>query len=305
VGLVTFCRRAAALSLAFVLSVFLCATNATPATRGVAFWPQKKIKFVLCSTSLEDRSDRRKCDQLRYKLSPRLTKLVRDAVGEWNGIFAGHLEFQEVETFERSTLRIAGTAPDDRGACGVSDLGYTEGANPTMVIGEQCANQPRTKIGSVLHELGHIAGLHHEQRRPDRDQYITLTRSALQSYALSKHCDWKQKETCQPKIWARQYTKLCDLYLPGPCSLDFELTSSIWTPFEPEYGSAYGPYDFASIMIYSMIPPGREGAKGIVDVTPLGAARLAEQRMNRSQVGQRDALSAGDIAAIKHFYPNN
>lgn len=52
------------------------------------------------------------------------------------------------------------------GSC-VSNLGRMGGVQK-VILSDQCAT------GNVLHELGHVIGLFHEQSRPDRDNFIQL-----------------------------------------------------------------------------------------------------------------------------------
>ncbi|KAL7058454.1 hypothetical protein AAHC03_016805 [Spirometra sp. Aus1] len=58
-------------------------------------------------------------------------------------------------------------------------------------VGRQSENRPQTisvapsceSEGSVLHELGHVLGLWHEQSRPDRDEYVEILEENIMPFA--------------------------------------------------------------------------------------------------------------------------
>lgn len=56
-----------------------------------------------------------------------------------------------------------------QGVCGSSYVGMIGGTQP-LTVG--CFN-----TGTVIHEMGHAAGLHHEHQRCDRDSYVTVSGS--------------------------------------------------------------------------------------------------------------------------------
>jgi hypothetical protein len=289
VSAIAFIRRGRVVML---LTLAICAIP-SPSRAGlvaVELWKTKTIAFVICSSAEPDKSDKRGCGAMR-KLDAPTTSMVRAAIAQWNATFAGHIEFREAESYSAGVLRIeASKLP---GSCSASQAGYVQGANPVVDIGTRCALQETTRQGSVLHELGHIVGLHHEQRRPDRDDYIELDLKWLGAVADSSP---------ESRGWAYQYTKLCDAYSSTRCTLEFALPHMSVLLYQREYGVPYGKYDFGSIMAYSLVPPDEHNFSTI-GVTVAGALRLRELHMSEIQVGQRDGFSPEDIETIKHFYP--
>ncbi|XP_041486063.1 protein SpAN-like [Lytechinus variegatus] len=57
---------------------------------------------------------------------------------------------------------------DDLPGCW-SYVGRVAGENQTVSLAPEC-----NQFGTILHEIGHAIGLHHEQSRPDRDFYVTV-----------------------------------------------------------------------------------------------------------------------------------
>lgn len=58
--------------------------------------------------------------------------------------------------------------PDDPTECSAT-VGYSRFARVNLGASEHC-----WKDDTILHELGHVAGLHHTQNRDDRDEYIRV-----------------------------------------------------------------------------------------------------------------------------------
>ena len=78
------------------------------------------------------------------------------------------------------------------GSCGASYISsYVDklGANsPTRMVTEGACMDPSNQlfIGHLAHELMHALGFHHTQKRPDRDDFITVMPSFLNNYQYSK-----------------------------------------------------------------------------------------------------------------------
>jgi astacin len=73
--------------------------------------------------------------------------------------------------FVERTARNAGQHPDfvtfvNEGGCW-SQVGR-RGGEQRLSLGPECS------VGNAIHEIGHAAGLWHEQSRADRDQYVTI-----------------------------------------------------------------------------------------------------------------------------------
>ncbi|CAG5136451.1 unnamed protein product [Candidula unifasciata] len=52
-------------------------------------------------------------------------------------------------------------------------------AGQTIGLAYYCFNSH-----TILHEIGHAIGFYHEQSRPDRDQYITVSKNVANDYSL-------------------------------------------------------------------------------------------------------------------------
>lgn len=125
-------------------------------------------------------------------------------------------------------------------------------ANVGMRGGEQFVNLgDGCSTGNTIHEIGHAAGLWHEQSRKDRDNFVTIN-----------------------------FTNI----IPNTIhNFDQHITD----------GDDVGSYDYSSIMHY---PRNAFAINPSIDtITPKPNPNVP--------IGQRTALSAGDVAAINAIYP--
>lgn len=121
--------------------------------------------------------------------------------------------------------------------------------------------------GNVIHELGHIIGRTHTQRRPD------ATRTYGGQGPFLK-INWQNV----PSNWRSQYVGTANAYTG----------SSLQSERDPFEGAA--PYDYESIMSYG---PGGVGS---------GARMVALDASQQNAMGQRDSMTRKDILTVKDMY---
>jgi hypothetical protein len=178
--------------------------------------------------------------QMPYEIDPALPnqQRVTDAIAHW-----------EANTAFRFPLRTAANAAQypnfvrftNAGGCW-SFLGM-RGGQQDISLDVGCTT------GNTIHEIGHAAGLWHEQSREDRDLFVRI--------------NWQNIQAGMSAQFNQHITDGDDL----------------------------GAYDYGSIMHY---PRTAFSANGQETITPLDAS---------AQIGQRNGLSPGDIAAIRALYP--
>jgi astacin len=178
-------------------------------------WPGGRIPYFIASTVP---------DQQR----------VIDAINHWNTMLAGVITLvpRTSETVWVNFIR--------SNACS-SSVGMYRSGN-YVYVGDSCS------VGSVVHEIGHIVGLWHEQSREDRNSHVRILYENIIASALS----------------------------------NFGIQTT--------YGTDIGEYDFNSIMHYPAYAFSSNGQNTIETIPP------------GIPIGQRTALSTGDIAGVRSMY---
>ncbi len=125
--------------------------------------------------------------------------------------------------------------------------------------------------GNIIHEIGHAMGLWHEQSRPDRNSFVTINWGNIQLNSMFNFC--RPGETVN--------------FISG----QWQCSGTIDNSSHEEVG----PYDYGSIMHYgATFFCIRNAVTGNCQGNTINA--------NGNAIGQRTALSEGDIAAINRLY---
>jgi len=179
----------------------------------------------------------------------------REAVRRWRSKTC--IVLKEVKSTARPNSEVGLFASD---SCYVTGLGYP-GKNGLRRVNLGWCNSMRY-VGSMVHEIGHLVGMNHEQKRPDAGKAYHGQGPYLKLF-------WNNI----PSKWVYQYVPDAKSYVG----------SANDGPGDPHVG--YADYDFGSIMHY---PGGKE-----FDTIPANKESL---------IGNRKELSAGDVEQILDMY---
>jgi hypothetical protein len=267
----------------WALAATLVVVSGTPAAHAAnvvndraRLWPTPVIDFVVCDEAGIERLDDDVCKrQARWwqprgrgpRLADSEATTVREAVDRWNEQFGDNVRLRELQDPPEGPY-IVFRASARASLCSTRGIGYSSRQRRKYIsIGSRCnpIHSPKgTNSGAVLHEIMHAVGVYHEQQRFDRDALIQLDADAR---ALGR--------------FAEQWQPVCT---PATQKCDEDGRNAV----------AVGPYDFSSIMHYSVAGAHLTGA---------GWEHLISQGLDPEDIGQRNQLSATDIRAVELLYP--
>lgn len=181
----------------------------------------------------------------------------RKAVAAWSKETCIHF----VETAVPAPAPSLQVNAKDAAHCYVSNIGYPGDTVWTTVNMGWCDSE--RYVGNLIHELGHVLGMNHEQKRPDAVQeYHGQGPHLIVNWNVVKEQGW------------------LDQYQPDPETYVGSQNDGIGDPF-----IGLAPYDFGSIMHY---PAGNH-----FETIPREGAKLT---------GNRRSLSEGDIVQVLDLY---
>lgn len=214
----------------------------------IYFWPNLQIPYTF-NSNLGGPDD------------PRRVK-IEAAVNHWNSV--SDVKFVPYTTNQVSHVRFDGST-----TCAASvgnNSAYSNGSYfaQSIYLTDKCINNKR----DILHEMGHTAGLWHEQQRCDRDNYVVVT--------------------------------------PNHGQVDYGDTSGISVNWGKQCGAdakMYGNYDFDSVMHY--IFGTYTDATNTSMSLKIGATGYSGNPNNvtySSSYYSLTTLSSGDISALNTMY---
>ena len=208
-------------------------------------------------------------DSANQFITPDIVSLTNNATAIWAAVTC--VNFQQVAaavpTASNAPYVLITAQTDSNGnptGCLADPVGYpSPGSRPATINVGGCP-QNKKPLGSLVHEFGHVLGMAHTQMRPDRDNYIQMNPAmVIPGY--------------EPNFFLAPYD------------------------FDGDDGQ-YSPYDYGSIMQYTRTQAANPKFYNASDPHWSGTFELLQPLPAGVQLGQRNQLSASDIAEINSLY---
>lgn len=192
--------------------------------------------------------------------------LIRNATAIWASVTC--VSFKEVTKSPQGQRYILITADTDSNGnpsgCLADPVGLPQDASHPTRINVGGCKENKKPLGSIVHEFGHVLGLVHTQMRPDRDQFISMNPAMV-----------------KPGFEAN--------FFLSPYAFDGD-------------DGVYSPYDYGSIMHYTRTQAANAAKYQASSTDWSGTFKVLQSLAAGVTLGQRDQLSALDIAEVNSIY---